>query len=313
MACDGCEHTLMKFLHFIQDESNLKIFLNAHGVIDIEKTCPKCNKICTFYPSKNLFQCTTTTVQVNKHKKRERISCGYSISGNKYTRFENSKFSVLEICSFVAFWLCARYRQVDLEDEMGWSSSTVVAWSNFCRQVCFSVVSKSSEKLGGIGKTVDVDEAVFGKYKYNGVSAIEDQWVFSGIERQSKKFFLIPVSSRSKETLLKIIDEWVLPGTIIMSNCWKAYGCLDDEGFRKQRVDHGKNFIDPDTKHIERMWGHVKNFIPKNGRKESHLVLHLAEYHFHRKFPRMNERFHNFFKYISEVDPPTGDECEDDK
>ncbi|KAK9873686.1 hypothetical protein WA026_023686 [Henosepilachna vigintioctopunctata] len=316
MACDGCEYKLFEFARLLDDEGKLKEFLMMHGVLKDERTCPKCNKMCKYYPSKNLFQCTTTMMQVNNHKKRVRVSCGFSMSAYKNTFFEKSKLSVTQICHFVVLWLCSGFRQIDYEDEMGWSSHTVVDWSNFCREVCLSTVIKSSEKLGGVGKIVEIDEAKFGKRKYNRGRIIEGQWIFGGIERQSKKIFLIPVPNRSKETLLEIINEWVLPGTTIMSDCWKAYDCLDDEGFLHQKVNHSKNFIDPDTgahtQHVERMWRDVRNHVPKYGRREHHFDSYLAEYYFKRRFPRFKQRIHNFFKDIAEVYPPTGDQREND-
>lgn len=33
----------------------------------------------------------------------------------------------------------------------------------------------------------------------------------------------------------------------IMSDCWKDYGCLEDEGFKHHRVEHRLNFDDPGT------------------------------------------------------------------
>ena len=42
------------------------------------------------------------------------------------------------------------------------------------------------------------------------------QWVFGGVERESGKCFKIPVPNRTAEVLLKLIVEWILPGTIIM-------------------------------------------------------------------------------------------------
>lgn len=51
---------------------------------------------------------------------------------------------------------------------------------------------------------------------------VERQWIFGGVERESGKCFLIPVEFRDKETLLTIIKQWILPGTTIISDCWKV-------------------------------------------------------------------------------------------
>lgn len=51
---------------------------------------------------------------------------------------------------------------------------------------------------------------------------MEGQWVFGGVERETGKCFLIPVERRDKDTLLVVIKEWILPGTLIISDCWKV-------------------------------------------------------------------------------------------
>lgn len=57
------------------------------------------------------------------------------------------------------------------------------------------------------------------KRKYNRGHLV-GQWVFGGIERGTNRCFLIPVERR--DTLLKIIEEWILPGTTVISDCWKV-------------------------------------------------------------------------------------------
>ena len=80
------------------------------------------------------------------------------------------------------------------------------------------------EKIGGIGKVVEIDESKFGRRKYYRGHRVEGQWIFGGIERGSGKCFLVPVEKRDTETLLAIIKEWIIPGTTIISDCW-AVSC----------------------------------------------------------------------------------------
>lgn len=59
--------------------------------------------------------------------------------------------------------------------------------------------------------------------------------------------FIVPVPDRSQDTLINVIKEWILPGTIIMSDCWKAYKGLKNKNFQHYTVNHSLNFVDPDT------------------------------------------------------------------
>ena len=70
---------------------------------------------------------------------------------------------------------------------------------NFCREVCIAYCETNSKKLGGPGKTVEVDEAKFGKRKYNKCRVIDGKWVFAGLERESKDIFIVAVQDLTKE------------------------------------------------------------------------------------------------------------------
>lgn len=48
----------------------------------------------------------------------------------------------------------------------------------------------------------------------------------------------VPVELRNKNTLLPIVEEWILPGMRIMSNYYKAYDCLKDERYVYFKVNH---------------------------------------------------------------------------
>ena len=84
--------------------------------------------------------------------------------------------------------------------------------------------------------TVEIDGSKFGKTKFNRGRFIEGQQVFGGMCRQ-----------RDKDTLLNIIRAHIQPGTCVMSDIWKAYDCLKDEGYTHLTFNHSLNFVDPDT------------------------------------------------------------------
>jgi transposase-like protein len=63
--------------------------------------------------------------------------------------------------------------------------------------------------------------AVIGKY--NRGKHVNGSWIFGGVERETGRCFLVVVPDRSEATLLALIKQWILPGTIIYSDCWKSY------------------------------------------------------------------------------------------
>jgi transposase-like protein len=166
--------------------------------------------------------------------------------------------------------------------ETALSDKTVVDWYSFCREVATQITLETSQQLGGPGRTVEIDESKFGKRKYHRGHHVEGQWVFGGIDRDSGQIFMIPVEKRDRYTLLPIIKEWIKPGTTIISDYWKAYDCLDDEGYRHLKVNHSINYKDPDTgahtNTIEGSWLHAKRSLPKYGTKKSFMAGYFGTF-----------------------------------
>jgi len=144
----------------------------------------------------------------------------------------------------------------------------VVDWSSYCREVLIFLTIKTSQVIGGPNIVVEIDEAKFGKRKHNVGRIVQGQWVFGGIERDNpEKCFLVPVPDRKSNTLISRIEEYIRPGSIRMSDCWKAYNLIDNARFLHLQVNHTYNFIDPETgahtQNIERMWREVRATIPR--------------------------------------------------
>ena len=99
------------------------------------------------------------------------------------------------------------------------SGHTAVDWDMFCHELCEVALFESRVKLGGPGKVVQIDESKIGKRKYHRGHVVEGQWVFGGIEEDSRNCFIVTVKDRSEATLLKHIQELIEPATTIVSDC----------------------------------------------------------------------------------------------
>ena len=132
--------------------------------------------------------------------------------------------------------------------EAGHSPNIIVDWYNFHRDVCAQYFIDHSIMIGGPGKVVEIDESKFGKRKYNKGRYVEGHWVFGGIERDSKDAFMVEVPNRTAATLLPIIQRYVRPGSIVMSDEWKAYCMISSSlNMSHQTVNHSIQFVDPNT------------------------------------------------------------------
>ena len=81
--------------------------------------------------------------------------------------------------------------------------------------MCATILEVESQPIGGVGKIVEIDESKFGKRKYHRGRRVDGVWVFGGIERESR-CFMVSVEDRTAATLIPIIKQYILPGTVCL-------------------------------------------------------------------------------------------------
>ena len=127
--------------------------------------------------------------------------------------------------------------------------------------------------------------------------------MFGGHEKYNKhKIFMIPVYNRKATTLLPLIKKWIAPGSIIHSECWKAYTDLTKIGYTHVTINHSKEFINRDnaacTNAIESDWRHTKVHLPSYGTHLGDHAGYLAEFMWRRKHSD-NDKFMTLIKDIN--------------
>ncbi|XP_076545706.1 uncharacterized protein LOC117611040 [Osmia lignaria lignaria] len=273
----------MKFYEFLALTTNRDELLNylySKNVIRQTIKCPQCGSILELKCLESLcFHCTNHYYKQITNRKRKRLTCNFKISALHRTWFSKANLNIGVACRLICYILMMNTpRQRFLEVELNISSSTAVDWTNFCREVI----------------------------KYNRGRVIQGQWIFGAIERHSKKFFVVPIASRKSEVLLPLILKNIAPGTIIYSDCWKAYAEINKDVYKHYTVNHSANFVDPETgvhtQNIERLWREIRGNIPLYGRKECHFNYYLAEFIFKKKFD-FSERLDAFFKIMGIMYP----------
>ena len=118
-------------------------------------------------------------------------------------------------------------QQMARDDGTTISRQCIVDWRQFCRDVAVDYFEQNPKVLGGPGKTVEIDENVVTKRKYQrGRLVGADYWFFGMVERESGDVVLVHVERRDAATLIPLIQKYILPGSTIISDLWKAYGVL---------------------------------------------------------------------------------------
>ncbi|KAF0756126.1 RNA-directed DNA polymerase from mobile element jockey [Aphis craccivora] len=105
---------------------------------------------------------------------------------------------------------------------------------NYLCEVCiWKLENNQNKEIGGPGLIVEIDEGLFVCRKNN--AGTMD---FSGICRETNAYFIISVPDRSEKTLSPIIKKYIRPGSVILSDYWKAYNNLQQAGFQHNTVNH---------------------------------------------------------------------------
>ena len=154
------------------------------------------------------------------------------------------------------------------------------------------------------GVIVEIDETHFGKGKFDRGRPLSDIWVFGGIERASKKSFLVPLveplpRQRTADNLLPLINKYIKPQSVIISDKWRAYNKLGELGYIHKCVNHSDNFVDPEdptihTQNIERLWRDIKEWIKRPGNRSIYFKQYISRYLFLHKYPE-DKLLHHFF------------------
>lgn len=121
---------------------------------------------------------------------------------------------------------------------------------------------------------MQIDESKFGKRKYHCGHHEQGQWVFVGVEHESRNCYMVVVDKQDETTFLPIIRAWIKPCTPIISDCWKAYCNLEKHGYTHWAVNHSKEFVN--------LEGDFKNTIdgPLETSKAMLPPFGIRKYHF---------------------------------
>jgi hypothetical protein len=135
--------------------------------------------------------------------------------------FAKSKLRLWQLIKIMYKW-CDDLPQTHImrEARIGWE--TMVNWANYCREICVEWERRNNIMIGGMTidgipapLEVEIDESLYFHTKAHLGQPGLQQWVFGGLQRHTKKCFLIPVAQRDAATLLPLIEQHVLPGTFL--------------------------------------------------------------------------------------------------
>ena len=186
----------------------------SHKLILDKKDREQRGKPASLDSDRTLWRCQERAAK----QKKKRAECNWSHCVFKSTFFEKAHLDLETVTFFGNIHLRECFSFVSARNEPRVSDATVVDRASLCREVLVEWCLKQTGKTGGHHKMAEIDESNSGKRKYNVGRLIEGQWVSGGLCRETRSCFMVPVEKRDGETLLKVIEERIEPGTTIISD-----------------------------------------------------------------------------------------------
>ena len=232
--------------------------------------------------------------------------CLLLVSIRKDSFLKNSKLP-LHVFAAILFFHHTEILQKYVAELLNVSQQTLVDWSNLIRERC-SLMIVNAEKLGGPNVRVQVDESVLSAAKLarnQHTRPVVERWVFGAYDTVKKIGWIKRVPDRSSETLIAAIQDFCLPGTIIVSDGWSGYSRVEEYGFSHEVVVHERHFVDPTTgihtNNVENYWQRCKRrFKRMYGTSDELLSSHIDEFLWIERYGRtLIERWNNWFLSFS--------------
>ena len=147
---------------------------------------------------------------------------------------------------------------------VGVNKSTAAYYFHRIREIiAYQMELESEEHFIG---EIEVDESYFGGHRKGkrGRGASGKVPVFGLLKRGGKVYTKI-IPDAKASTLMPIIQDKVMPDSIVYTDFWRGYNVLDVSEFKHYRINHSKLFAD---KHnhingIENFWNQAKRHMRK--------------------------------------------------
>ena len=313
--CTGCtciEYDIIT-ASYKNNENSLKLLVD-HGVLPDTCKCTICGSNCYLRKDRNIFVCNGTYL---RPKTKKRVKCSYSVSRYNGTFLAKTQLEPWQIVCYINAWIRKTWCHSIALDNLKMTAPCSGDWRSFCSEVTLHFIDKQ-EAIGGPGIVVEIDETFIVKRKYDRGRVLSQTWIFGGIERESKKAFIIPlydnenkrIMPRTADILIPLIKKYIKPNSTIISDGWAAYRTIGENDYIHKVINHSKEFVSNEdkaihTQNIERLWRDLKEWIKRPGIAATYLHQYVGRYLFARFYG--NESLHHFLITAADLYPFRGD------
>ena len=295
------ELTIMDIAEIAASSRSAIIFLQGRNLLRVNVAC-----VCG---SLMVLAVLASKINLGHCLRCPNPNCKRKQSLNIGTFFANLHFPIFKYIYLFYYWASQTPISVTVE-HLSISIQSLINHYNYCRDICSWQLLQQPIRLGGLNVVVQIDESLFVKAKYHLGHALyrPQRWVFGIYDTNSRQGYLTFVASRDEQTLLPIIQQIVLPGSIIHSDEWRAYNGIrrlpHPQPYRHHTVNHSAHFVDPitgvHTNHVEAMWSRAKRkFKSMNGTYDQLIPSYLDEFMWRERYGETNATaFDNLLTHI---------------
>jgi transposase-like protein len=259
---------LQDFVAIVQDKSSTIEYLRCNGLLASKATCQECDQQMSIQTLRRSID--DQTFRCSQCKKTRSIRVG--------SIFEGSHLSLSDLFAII-YLMSAGITQTSIAEMLNIALTTVIEWELKLRDVYSRKLRTTDLRLGGQDVVVQIDESVLAKAKptrNRHARPVKTQWMFGLYDCSRRVGIVRAVPNRTSGTLLPIISEQCMPGTIIRSDGWAAYANIESIGFRHEVVVHEDNFVDPvtgcNTNAVEAYWKRAKAKLKRMSGTYRHML-----------------------------------------
>jgi transposase len=155
------------------------------------------------------------------------------------------------------------------------------------------IIYQATEDTSPLAGEIEVDESYFGGIRKGkrGRGAAGKVPVFGLLKRGGKVYTKV-IPDTKGATLKAIMEDRIVPDSIVYSDTYRSYNVLDVSAFKHYRINHSKLFADRKNhiNGIENFWNQAKRHMRRfNGVSKATFPLFLkeCEWRFNNPNPKM--------------------------
>lgn len=293
---------LFEINEICRDNLSVIDYLQRQGILHSNVDCAACQIPCSLV--KQSQKLCGYTWRCKRCRRKQSVLKDSFLA---HSKIKPSKFL------YMVFYWATRAPQYMTKKHLDLGTHANGDWFQYFREVCSTKLLGNAMQLGGPGKEVQVDESLLVRAKYHvGRNARRRQtWVFGAYDMAQKVGFVKFVNRRDAATLLPIIQRVVAPGSVIISDEWRAYRGIPalPGNYLHRTVNHSRHFVDPatgsHTNGVESYWSRIKaNFKRMHGTSKEMIPSYLDEHMWRERYGRTDDlAYLNLLSHIAEQYP----------